>query len=150
MKVTLPFGLGGFVAFVACCLVVDSQASNKARFSDAAYATHMRNLKSKLPHKGFTIILEKPFVVIGDMPAAQLRTRWAHGTVRWATRKLKASYFTKDPIHILNIWLFKDKISYEKRPPIVGQQTHHSLRLLLIGKSCAGDEHRYRRRHTGA
>ncbi len=114
MKVTLPLRLRVLVAFVACCLVVDSQASNKARFADAAYATHIRNLKRKLPNKGFTIILEKPFVVIGDMPAAQLRTRWAQGTVRWATGKLKASYFTKDPIHILDIWLFKDKNSYEK------------------------------------
>ena len=86
----------------------------QASFTNADYAKHIRDLKRKLPHKGFTIVLEKPFVVIGDMPAAQLRKRWALGTVHWATQKLKASYFTKDPIHILDIWLFKDKASYEK------------------------------------
>ena len=102
------------MAAVALFWAPVSEASSGPHFSDAAYATHIRNLKRKLPHKGFTIVLEKPFVVIGDMPAAQLRTRWAQGTVRWATQKLKASYFTKDPIHILDIWLFKDKNSYEK------------------------------------
>ena len=83
-------------------------------FSEAEYARHVRNIKKKLPHKGFNIVLEKPFVVVGDMPVAQLRTRWAQGTVRWATQKLKDSYFTRDPHHILDIWLFKDKASYEK------------------------------------
>ena len=114
MKLIFPLQLWGLAAAVALFWAPESEASSGARFSDVAYATHIRNLKRKLPHKGFTIVLEKPFVVIGDMPAAQLRTRWAQGTVRWATGKLKASYFTKDPIHILDIWLFKDKNSYEK------------------------------------
>ena len=92
----------------------DAYAQAQASFTNADYAKHIRDLKRKLPHKGFTIVLEKPFVVIGDMPAAQLRKRWALGTIRWATQKLKASYFAKDPAHILDIWLFKDKASYEK------------------------------------
>ena len=89
-------------------------SKKSASFTQADYAAHLDKLKKKLPHKGFNIVVEKPFVVVGDMPAAQLRTRWAQGTVRWATQKLKASYFTKDPHHILDIWLFKDKASYEK------------------------------------
>ena len=38
----------------------------------------------------------------------------ARDTVQWAVEKLKAAYFTKDPAEILDIWLFKDKTSYEK------------------------------------
>ena len=114
VKLIFPLQLWGLATAVAFCFVPESKASSGARFSDAAYANHILNLKKKLPHKGFTIVLEKPFVVIGDMPAAQLRTRWAQGTIRWATKKLKASYFIRDPIHILDIWLFKDKNSYEK------------------------------------
>ncbi len=114
MRVIFPLRLWGLTVAVAFCFAHESIASSGVGFSDSAYATHIRNLKRKLPHKGFTIVLEKPFVVIGDMPAAQLRTRWAQGTVRWATGKLKASYFTRDPVHILDIWLFKDKNSYEK------------------------------------
>ena len=85
-----------------------------AGFTDAQYAAHIAALKKKLPGKEFSIVLEKPFVVVGDLPARDLRKRWAAGTVRWATQKLKAAYFKEDPIHILNVWLFKDKASYEK------------------------------------
>ena len=40
--------------------------------------------------------------------------RRAKDTVQWAVEKLKAAYFAKDPDEILDIWLFKDKESYEK------------------------------------
>ena len=88
--------------------------ASAAAFTDAQYAAHIAVLKKKLPGKEFSIVLEKPFVVVGDLPAGDLRKRWAAGTVRWATQKLKAAYFKKDPIHILDVWLFKDKASYEK------------------------------------
>ena len=39
-------------------------------FTNTDYVKHIRGLKEKLPHKGFTIVLEKPFVDIGDMEAA--------------------------------------------------------------------------------
>ena len=35
-------------------------------------------------------------------------------TIRWAVDRLKQDYFTKDPSHIIDIWLFKDKASYRK------------------------------------
>ena len=88
--------------------------ASAAPFTDAQYTAHIERLKKKLPNKGFSIVLEKPFVVVGDLPARDLQRRWAAGTVRWAVTKLKASYFAKDPVHILDVWLFKDKASYEK------------------------------------
>ena len=36
------------------------------------------------------------------------------GTIRWAIDKLKQDYFAKDPDHIIDIWLFKDKKSYQE------------------------------------
>ena len=83
-----------------------------AGFTGADYAQHIRSLKAKVP-AGFTIVIEKPFVVIGDEPGAILRRR-AEGTVRWAVERLKAEYFDKDPDRILDIWLFKDNDSYRK------------------------------------
>ena len=88
--------------------------ASAAGFTNAQYAAHIAALKKKLPSKEFSIVLEKPFVVVGDLPAADLRKRWAAGTVRWPAVKLKAAYFKKDPIHILDIWLFKDEASYEQ------------------------------------
>lgn len=78
----------------------------------ADYAQHVLALKKRLP-PGFTVVIEKPFVVIGDDPPARVRTR-AAGTVRWAVEKLKAAYFRKDPLHILDVFLFKDDESYRK------------------------------------
>ncbi len=81
-------------------------------FSRDQYATHIQRLRSKLPSEGFTITIEPPFVVIGDEDPDVLRRR-AKLTVGWAVKRLKRQYFAKDPDRILNIWLFRNKDSYE-------------------------------------
>jgi hypothetical protein len=78
----------------------------------ADYAQHLMQLKPKVP-EGFTAVLERPFFVIGDESPTMVRRR-AVGTVKWAVDKLKKAYFAKDPADVLDIWLFKDKASYEK------------------------------------
>ena len=82
-------------------------------FTSADYAQHMMALKKKVPAKGFTVVLQRPFFVIGDESAAVVRRR-AAGTVHRTIINLKRDYFSKDPDAILDIWLFKDKASYEK------------------------------------
>jgi len=82
-------------------------------FTDADYAQHVMKLKEKIPSKAFTMILQKPFVVVGDESAAIVALR-AEQTVKWATARLKKMYFKKDPENIIDVWLFKDKASYEK------------------------------------
>ena len=37
----------------------------------------------------------------------------AKSTVRWAVDLLKRDYFSREPRDIIDIWLFKDKESYE-------------------------------------
>jgi len=76
------------------------------------FEAHVAELR-KTTSSDFTIVIEKPFVVIGDQPPEHVR-RWATGTIRWAVKQIKESYFEEDPDHIINIWLFKDKDSYEK------------------------------------
>jgi hypothetical protein len=76
------------------------------------YELHVDKLREKFSTDTYAILIEKPFVVIGDMPKKSLE-RWAEGTIRWAVKMIKAEYFSKDPKHILNIWLFRDKESYE-------------------------------------
>ncbi|MCA9523486.1 MAG: hypothetical protein KC609_21070, partial [Myxococcales bacterium] len=68
-------------------------------------------LRRRLPGPGFSIVLERPFVVIGNDTPERVR-QYAARTVRWAVQRLKQSYFTKDPKQILNIWLFRDARSY--------------------------------------
>lgn len=75
------------------------------------YDAHVADLKKSIGRE-FTVVVEKPFVVIGDQSKKKVR-QWAHGTIRWAVAQIKDSYFKEDPDHIINIWLFKDKASYE-------------------------------------
>jgi len=74
---------------------------------------HVTQIKKRLPSNDFTVLVQPPFVVIGDGPAAEVQRR-ADDTVKWTVDKLKQDYFTKDPKEIIDIWLFKDAQSYEK------------------------------------
>ena len=73
---------------------------------------HMAALRKKMP-PGFTTVRQAPFVVVGDEPAELVNLR-ATAIVKWAVDLLKKDFFAKDPEEIIDIWLFKDKESYEK------------------------------------
>ncbi|MBW1810678.1 MAG: C39 family peptidase [Deltaproteobacteria bacterium] len=81
--------------------------------SKAGYAQHIMKLKRKIPSKNFHIVIKHPFVVIGDESLEIVQMR-AKRTVGWAVERLKQDFFDKDPDHIIDIWLFKDKTSYLK------------------------------------
>ncbi len=81
--------------------------------TDADFAQHVAKLKSNLPDGNFTIVIQKPFVVIGDEAPERVKQRAKH-TVKWAVDLLKKDYFKKDPLHIVDVWLFGTKESYEK------------------------------------
>jgi len=74
------------------------------QFTDADYAQHIRKLKQRLPHEGFNIVLQKPFVVVGDGTPESVK-RTSIGTVKWAVDSIKKDYFSKDPYHIIDVWL---------------------------------------------
>jgi len=102
--------------------VVKAGKPDKPQFTDADYAQHIMQLKKKLPGKQFTILIERPFVVIGDESAATVRKRSAN-TVRWAVTHLRKSFFDKNPDKILDVWLFKDKTSYDKHTKSIFKDT---------------------------
>ena len=102
--------------------IVDAQRST---LTDADYAQHIMKLEPRLPHKGFTIVICRPFVVIGDEAAVNVRRR-ADRTVKWTFDALKKGYFKQDPDHIIDIWLFKDKASYEKYAKQLFGRTPHT------------------------
>jgi hypothetical protein len=77
------------------------------------FQKHADTLKTKLKDRGFTVLVEQPFVVIGDEPEEMVKRR-SENTVKWAVTKLKQEYFIKDPAEILEIWLLKDDESYRK------------------------------------
>jgi len=76
------------------------------------YRAHVAALREKLPGDDFTVVVQPPFVVVGDESAARVRAR-AEKTVRWAVDLLKKEYFQREPEEIIDIWLFRDKASYQ-------------------------------------
>jgi hypothetical protein len=89
------------------------KAEPGAGFTEEDFRRHLVGLKKKLPSKDFSVVIQPPFVVIGDEPEPVVRQR-ARDTVKWTVDRLKQDYFQRDPSHILNIWLFKNTASYEK------------------------------------
>ena len=83
-----------------------------AATTPADYAQHVMALRDTLP-SGFTVVIEPPFVVVGDARPAEVRA-WAQGTVRRTVRALRKDFFANDPASILDVYLFKDDESYER------------------------------------
>src|SRR5262245_35990799 len=81
------------------------------------WSNHLAELNQRVP-AGFVVVVQPPFVVIGDEEPGMVRSR-ATNTVKWAVDQLKQEYFPRDPAEIIDIWLFKDRESY----------TNHAWRL---------------------
>lgn len=80
-------------------------------FVPADFAEHVRRIRR--PRQGaFTIVVESPFVVLGDDSPEQVKGHASH-VVRWAVDRLKRDFFAREPERILDVWLFKDSASYE-------------------------------------
>ena len=94
-------------------VIVQPSEAQATGATDKDYAKHVEELKKRLPSREFTIVLQPPFVVIGDEPEPVVK-RHTDETVKWAVTLLKKDFFTQDPSEILDIWLFKDEASYRQ------------------------------------
>jgi hypothetical protein len=68
-------------------------------------------LEARLRGDGFTVVVEPPFVVIGDESPATVRHH-ATGILRWSIRLLEAEYFKQQPSKLIEIWLFRNERTY--------------------------------------
>lgn len=98
-----------FLVVGVASLVCGADASTNTE-TNAALTKHLVQLNQKIP-PGFTVVVQLPFIVIGDEPPATVRLR-ATNTVKWAVDRLKQDYFQRDPTEIIDIWLFRDRTSY--------------------------------------
>lgn len=112
-----------FVLLVSFVAATPSKTATPKTFTATDFAQHVEKLKVRVPQQdAFTIVVQPPFVVIGDEPPETVKRR-ATGTIKWAVDRLKEAYFQRDPAEILDIWLFKAKASYEKHAKeIFGQE----------------------------
>jgi hypothetical protein len=109
-----PWAKRGLLLCLLCVLAAWSAlaAGSSRKFTATDFERHVKELKKKVPAGGFTIVVAPPFVVIGDDPPDEVKRR-VKQNVQWAVKMLKEAYFDKDPDEILDIWLFKDKESYQ-------------------------------------
>ena len=81
-------------------------------FSPSDFVQHVMALRRHLP-PGFTVVIEPPFVVLGNGAAEEVR-RLAKDTIGWAVRRLRQDFFPGEPKRILDVWLLDDDESYRQ------------------------------------
>ncbi len=101
------------ISSAAFCVSFRNPQKSVSRFTSADFTKHVAELKKKIPDSNFTIIIQRPFVVIGNEKPDVVKER-AVKTVKLAVDKLKAEYFSQDPVGIVDIWLFKNDKDYRR------------------------------------
>jgi len=115
----------GCAALVGCRDATAQPGEAPPTATEAAldYDAHAEALRERWGD-GYVVLIEKPFVIVGDQPAPLVQ-RHAERTVRWAVDRLKAEYFEHDPDHIITIYLFNGKESYEQHAAeLTGRKPH--------------------------
>jgi len=99
------------VAFVcgALALSVAPAAAAPTRDDLAARAAA---LEKRLAGQGYTVVVEAPFVVIGDESPKRVRQRAAF--VRWIVKLIEKDFFAKQPDKIIDVWLFRNQKTYKR------------------------------------
>jgi Protein of unknown function (DUF1570) len=70
-----------------------------------------KELETKLAGRHFTILVEPPFVVVGDAPNTK---KIATGFLRDKRALLEQDFFAKRPDKLLEVWLFKNSQDFRK------------------------------------
>ncbi|MBI2926181.1 MAG: hypothetical protein HYY24_10810 [Verrucomicrobia bacterium] len=110
----------------AACLLALAASDTRANpanalSTNAAFAAHLAELEKRVP-QGFTVVVQPPFVVLGDEAPGTVHRR-ATNTVKWTVDKLKQDYFKRDPQEIIDIWLFRDRVSYTNHARLLFNDT---------------------------
>jgi len=99
------------ISVIASLLLVTSAARGEP--TDTELKQRAESLKKKLAGQGYTVLIEAPFVVVGDEAPATV-AHHATGIMRWCIKKIEADYFPKRPNKLIEVWLFKNEKSFRK------------------------------------
>jgi len=79
--------------------------------TDADLTQRKADLEKKLSSDGFTVVIEGPFVVVGD-EGKKMTEKRAAGFMRWTIGLLEKDFFGKRPDKLIEVWLFKNEKSF--------------------------------------
>ncbi len=99
------------LAIVALALTLFS-ATAVAAPTTAELEAHAAALRARVAADGMTVVIEPPFVVVGDH-APTVRRR-AAGILRWAIALYQADLFTAAPTPVVEIWIFRNERTYRR------------------------------------
>lgn len=68
-------------------------------------------LEKKLAGQGYTVLVEPPFVVVGDSPTKEVK-RITTGFLRRKAALLEKEFFAKRPDKVLEVWLFRNRKTF--------------------------------------
>src|SRR5262249_34690231 len=100
------------LAFVSCAVLCHVGVAAPEPTPDEL-AERAKTLEHKLAGQGYTVLVEPPFVVVGDSPAAEVK-RIATGFLRSKAQLLEKDFFAKRPDKLIEVWLFKNEKSFRK------------------------------------
>jgi len=95
-------------ALVVCCATLAAAEPSADELAERRAA-----LETRLRGQGFTVVVEPPFVVVGDESPGTVKHH-ATGILRWSIHLLEAEYFKQRPNKLIEIWLFRNKDTYMK------------------------------------
>lgn len=98
---------------VATAILLSNVTTAAAEPTEKELADHAKALQTKLKGQGYTVLVEAPFVVIGDSPAGEVK-RVTAGFLRSKISLLEKEFFTKRPDKVLEVWLFRNEKSFRK------------------------------------
>jgi hypothetical protein len=98
---------------VLACAVAVPAAARAAPPTQDDLDARAKALTDKLGGQGFAVVVEPPFVVIGDEPVRAVKHH-ADGFMRWTIGLLEKDYFAKRPDKLIEVYLFKDERSYRR------------------------------------
>ncbi len=96
---------------IALCLGVLAPSLAAAAPTADELTARKAELEKKLKGQNFTVVVEAPFVVVGDRGrrrGQEARERLS----RWTVGLLEKDYFTKQPDKVIEVWLFGNERTY--------------------------------------
>ena len=97
------------LAVIACVLAAQTAA---AAPSHEALRARADELEQKLAGQGFTVMIEGPFVIVGDEARARVQQRATF--MRWVLRLIEQDFFAKQPDKVIEVWLFRNEKTYRR------------------------------------
>ena len=98
------------VAAILC--LAAAAATSHAEPTKDDLAARKVELDKKLAGKGYTVVIQAPFVIVDDENAAMVKRN--ANFMKWTTDLIEADFFPKRPAKLIEVWLFRNEATYRK------------------------------------